>query len=104
GDLAFMAQIKPAAREEPLALELVDLGVGKNAPVDKTAFRIDQRLDIHALVSFAGAFLRSIYPVFTVTQASSVSYSPIQTRWRLECQVHTVNRSILRLFQNLRIT
>jgi hypothetical protein len=48
GNFAFMAQIKPAAREQAFTLELVNLSVGKNPPVDETAFWVDQRLDIHS--------------------------------------------------------
>ena len=48
GDFAFVAEIEPAAREETLALQLVNFTVGEYAPVDKTAFRIDKRLDIHS--------------------------------------------------------
>ena len=36
-----MAEIEPAAREQTLALQLIDIAVGEDAPVDKAAFRID---------------------------------------------------------------
>src|SRR5262249_18274247 len=48
GNFAFMAQVKPAAREQAFTLEFVNPSVGKNQPVDETAFRVDQRLDIHS--------------------------------------------------------
>jgi hypothetical protein len=36
-----MAKIKPAARKDPFALELVNLSIGKDAPVDETGFGIN---------------------------------------------------------------
>jgi hypothetical protein len=36
-----MAKIKPATRKDPFALQLVNLSIGKDAPVDETAFGID---------------------------------------------------------------
>ena len=47
GNLAFMTEIEPAAREHPLAFQLIDLAVGEDAPVDETAFRVDERFDFH---------------------------------------------------------
>ncbi len=34
GNLAFVAEVEPAARKQTLAFQLVDLSVGENAPVD----------------------------------------------------------------------
>src|SRR5207237_8188575 len=41
-DLAVMAQIEPAAREDALQLLLIDLRLDKNAPADVPAGEIDQ--------------------------------------------------------------
>jgi hypothetical protein len=41
-DLAFMAQEKPAARENPLQLLFVDLRLDKDAAADEAARHIDQ--------------------------------------------------------------
>ena len=35
-------------REDALALQVVNLPVGKDPPIDETAFRVDQRLNIHS--------------------------------------------------------
>jgi hypothetical protein len=42
-----MAEIKPTASEEPLALQLIDLAVSEDTAIYQTAFRIDQSLYIH---------------------------------------------------------
>jgi hypothetical protein len=42
GHLAFMAKIEPTAREQTFAFQLVDLPIGKNAPVYETRFWIDK--------------------------------------------------------------
>ena len=47
GNLAFMTKIEPAAREHPLAFQLIDLPVGENAPVDEPSFRVDERFYFH---------------------------------------------------------
>src|SRR5689334_5201611 len=48
GNFAFMSEIEPTAREQTFTLELINLSIGENSPVDETAFRVDQRLDIHS--------------------------------------------------------
>jgi hypothetical protein len=47
GHLAFVAKVEPTASEEMFTFSLVDLPVGKNAPIYQTAFWIDKRLDLH---------------------------------------------------------
>jgi hypothetical protein len=41
GYLAFVAKVEPAARENALALQLVNLAIGEDAPVKETTFGID---------------------------------------------------------------
>jgi hypothetical protein len=48
GNFTLMPQIEPAAREQALALQFIDFTVSKNPPVKETAFRVDQRFDVHA--------------------------------------------------------
>ena len=43
-----MAQIKPAAGKDTLALLFVKLMIGKDAPIDKPAFGIDERFYVHS--------------------------------------------------------
>src|SRR6185295_11688411 len=47
GNFAFMSEIEPTAREQAFTLELINLSIGENPPVDEPAFRVDQRFDIH---------------------------------------------------------
>ena len=56
-DLAFVTEIEPAAGEEPLAFQLVNLTVGKDAAIDETAFRIDKRPNLHAALLQGSTFL-----------------------------------------------
>jgi hypothetical protein len=48
GNFAFMSEIEPTTREQTFTLELINLSIGENPPVDETAFRVDQRFNIHS--------------------------------------------------------
>src|SRR5439155_15389391 len=64
GNLALMAEIEPAAGEEALALQLVDLAISKDATINETAFWINKRLDLHPNASLDSAIRLSYdFPV-----------------------------------------
>src|ERR1051326_1271846 len=69
-DLAVVAQIKPAAREDALQLLLIDLRLDKDAPADLPAGEIDEAVCIvlHGKLRFSAA----------VAYAASLRHQPSQ--------------------------
>src|SRR5438093_11832026 len=81
GNFALMAEIEPAAGEEALAFQLVNLAVSKDTPINETAFWINKRLDLHPNASFDSAIgyhMTFLSPLST-TEAVSSSESQVSS-------------------------